>query len=55
MSEHIKKYRPEEEFYFKEGLFIVETSNSADDGEVSIAQARVEHGKQTRWHWLNGT
>lgn len=55
MSDHIKKFNPEDEFYFKEGCFIVETSNSGDDGEVSIAQARVEVGEQTRWHWLNGT
>lgn len=55
VSEHIKKFIPEDEFYFKEGCFIVETSNSVDDGEVSIAQARVEPGQQTRWHWLNGT
>jgi len=55
MSEHIKKCRSEEEFYFKEGCFIIEVSNTADDPDISIARARVEKGKTTRWHWLSNT
>lgn len=55
MSEHIKPCQAEEEFYFKEGCHIIEISNTADDPEVSIARARVERGKTTRWHWLNDT
>ncbi len=55
MSEHIKPCNRDEEFYFKEGCFIVETSNSSHDGDVSIALARVEPGNKTRWHWLDDT
>ena len=55
MSEHIKKLNPEDEFYFKEGCFIIEVSSSESDAAVSIAQARVEAGKKTSWHWLDET
>lgn len=55
MSDHIKRCNRDEEFYFKEGCFIVETSNSSHDPEVSIALARVQKGEKTRWHWLNDT
>ncbi len=55
MSEHIRRCRAEDEFYFKEGCHIIEVSNSSHDSEVSIARARVEVGKTTRWHWLNDT
>ena len=51
----IKKHNFVEEYYFEEGCHIIETSNSADDEEVSIAQARVEKGKQTKWHYLEHT
>ncbi|MFT3929735.1 MAG: cupin domain-containing protein [Spongiibacteraceae bacterium] len=43
------------EYYFREGCFITELSNRADDPDVSIAQARVEPGKTTRWHRLQHT
>jgi len=52
---HIKKYNPDDEFYFKEGCYIVETSNTADDGDVSISQARLPAGERTRWHYLHET
>lgn len=55
MSDFIKPCRPEEEFYFKEGCFIIEVSNSPDDPDVSIAHARVEQGNSTKWHWLDDT
>ena len=55
MSEYIKQCKEEEEFYFKEGCYIIEISNSAADPYVSIAKARVEIGQQTRWHWLDDT
>ena len=55
MSEHIKRCKQEEEFYFKEGCHIIEVSNTADDPDVSIAHARVEKGQTTRWHWLSDT
>lgn len=55
MAEHHKPYNPETEFYFKEGCHLVETSNSVDDGQLSIAHARVEPGQGTRWHYLQDT
>jgi len=44
----------QDEYYFKEGCFIVELLNSADDPAVSVARARVEPGRTTRWHSLEG-
>jgi mannose-6-phosphate isomerase-like protein (cupin superfamily) len=44
-----------QEYFFAEGCFIQELSNSADDPDVSIARARLEPGKTTRWHYLRGT
>ena len=43
------------EYFFAEGCFITELSNSNDDPEVSIARARLEPGKTTRWHYLLAT
>jgi mannose-6-phosphate isomerase-like protein (cupin superfamily) len=43
------------EYFFAEGCFITELSNSDDDPAVSIARARLEPGKTTRWHYLHGT
>jgi mannose-6-phosphate isomerase-like protein (cupin superfamily) len=44
-----------QEYFFAEGCFITELSNSDDDPEVSIARARLEPGKTTRWHYLRRT
>ena len=41
-----------DEYYFAEGCFITELLNSADDPAVSVARARVEPGRTTRWHRL---
>ena len=54
MKACIKRYEPGSEYYFDEGCFINELSNSADDPEVSIARARVAPGQTTRWHRLQG-
>lgn len=43
------------EYFFAEGCFITELCNTPEDGQVSIAQARLEPGKTTRWHFLRGT
>ncbi len=51
----IKVYEREQEYFFAEGCFITELSNSDDDPDVSIARARLEPGKTTRWHYLRGT
>lgn len=50
----VKKNDTSSEYYFEEGCFITELSNSENDPELSIAQARVEPGKKTRWHCLDG-
>ena len=41
------------EYWFREGCFITEWSNTEADPEVSIARARVESGRTTRWHRLD--
>lgn len=51
----IKTFDPAKEYFFAEGCFITELSNSADDPQVSIARARLEPGKTTRWHYLRDT
>ena len=55
MKECIKASEQLEEYFFAEGCFITELSNSASDPDVSIARARLEPGKTTRWHYLHGT
>jgi len=45
--------RPDE-YYFEEGCFIVELHNTPADPAVSVARARVEPGRTTRWHSLAG-
>lgn len=54
MNPDIKKFDLTQEYYFNEGCYITELSNSSDDPSVSIARARVEAGETTRWHSLNG-
>jgi mannose-6-phosphate isomerase-like protein (cupin superfamily) len=48
----IQRTQPDSEYYFEEGCFITELSNSSDDPDVSVARARVEPGKTTCWHSL---
>lgn len=50
----IRRSDPEDEYYFEEGCFILELSNSPQDPDVSIARARVKPGTTTRWHRLHG-
>lgn len=45
---------PEDEYYFEEGCYILELSNSPDDEAVSIARARVPAGVTTQRHRLKG-
>lgn len=54
MKATIRRQRLGDEFYTAEGCFITEVSNSSDDADVSIARARLEVGKTTRWHRLDG-
>ena len=51
----IKSGDASEEYFFAEGCFINELSNSSDDPAVSIARARLAPGETTRWHYLKGT
>lgn len=55
MDIKIHKQDVEQEFYTDEGCHIIEVANSDNDPNVSIARARVEPGKMTRWHYLNDT
>ena len=50
----VKTSETTQEYYFVEGCFITELSNSGDDPQVSVARARVEPGVTTRWHRLSG-
>jgi mannose-6-phosphate isomerase-like protein (cupin superfamily) len=54
MKASIRQFDAGSEYYFAEGCFITELSNSADDPGVSIARARVAPGTTTRWHRLRG-
>ncbi len=42
------------EFYTDERCFIIEAVNFPDDEIMSIAEARVEPGVTTSWHYLDG-
>lgn len=52
-----KRFRPNpnEEFYTEEKCHILEILNTADFNDYSLAQARVEVGVTTEWHWLKDT
>ena len=54
MKPDIRRQQPDDEFYIAEGCHIIEVSNTADDPDASIARARLEPGKITRWHRLVG-
>ena len=55
MKPNIKKCDLSSEYFFAEGCFITELSNSDEDSNVSIARARVEPGTTTKWHYLRET
>ena len=55
MKASVRQFDAKKEYYFAEGCFITELSNSADDLGVSIARVRVAPGTTTRWHCLRGT
>jgi len=42
-----------DEYWFREGCYITEWSNSEADPGLSVARARVEPGRTTRWHRLD--
>jgi mannose-6-phosphate isomerase-like protein (cupin superfamily) len=55
MQPYINKADFSNEYYFDEGCYITELSNSDDDPSLSIAMARVEPGVTTQLHGLTGT
>ncbi|MCX7098697.1 MAG: cupin domain-containing protein [Methylococcales bacterium] len=54
MQTQILKNHEADEYYFDEGCFIWELSNSPNDPELSIARARVLPGMRTKLHRLSG-
>jgi mannose-6-phosphate isomerase-like protein (cupin superfamily) len=54
MRAQIIKTPENEEYFFEEGCFILELSNTAQDPQLSIARARVKTGMSTRLHRLTG-
>lgn len=55
MRPSIKRQDLSREYFFAEGCFITEISNSQADPSLSIARARLEAGGTTRWHRLADT
>jgi mannose-6-phosphate isomerase-like protein (cupin superfamily) len=55
MQPYIKKFDSSTEYYFQEGCYITEISNSDDDPGLSIARARVVPGVTTKLHKLIDT
>ncbi len=55
MRPSIKRQDLGREYFFAEGCFITEVSNSDADPSLSIARARLEPGRTTRWHRLAAT
>ncbi len=51
----VRRFDIADEYYFAEGCFITELSNSPADPGLSIARARLEPGKTTRLHALQDT
>ena len=54
MQTQIIKINEADEYYFDEGCYILELSNSPADPVVSIARARVKAGVTTKLHRLKG-
>jgi len=54
MKPTIIQYDASKEFFFKEGCWINELSNSNEDPGLSVAQATVSPGSTTKWHKLHG-
>jgi len=51
----IIKSKTSDEYYFKEGCYILELSNSNVDPKLSIARVRVLPNTQTKLHMLSRT
>jgi len=55
MNQYLFPLRPEAEYFFEEGCYILELLNDPADPDASVARARVPPGTTTRWHRLRGT
>lgn len=55
MQAQLIKPNPAEEYFFDEGCYILELSNSAADPDLSIARATVKPGVTTASHRLRAT
>lgn len=51
----VKRCDTSDEYYTREGCYIIELSNSEDDPVLSIARVRVRPGVTTRMHRLGRT
>jgi len=54
MQTQILKTNEADEYYFEEGCFILELSNTPADPDVSVVRARVKAGVTTKLHRLKG-
>ena len=54
MAPIVRRVKPDSEYFFTEGCYILELANSPDDPNLSIARARVKPGVTTRLHRLQG-
>ncbi|MCU7846079.1 MAG: cupin domain-containing protein [Candidatus Thiodiazotropha sp. (ex Monitilora ramsayi)] len=52
MQSKVIPYSADNEYFFQEGCFINEMSNSTEDNALSIARACVRPQEKTRWHKL---
>ena len=55
MKPKVNHFAPAAEYFFREGCYITELDNDAQSPALSIARARLEPGKVTRWHRLTET
>jgi mannose-6-phosphate isomerase-like protein (cupin superfamily) len=55
MKPAIKPFSDSSEYFFREGCHITELDNDPANPALSIARARLEPGKTTRWHQLTDT
>ena len=55
LKPRVRQNKTVEASYLDEGCFIRELSNTIEDPDVSIAEARVPAGVTTEWHQLRDT
>ena len=55
MQPNIVKFDSSQEYFFDEGCYITELSNSSEDPGLSVVRVRVESGVTTKLHSLTNT